>query len=392
MMRADWDMDALRQAPKVYDAGTYGTPSAGADRESQFSGEGVRALFYEGLPWKGAPTRVFAWYGAPDVAPGEKVPAMVLAHGGGGTAFDEWVRIWSRRGYAAISMDLTGTYPGGEPGERPRHEWAGPPHEGASDIGEAPEDQWVYHAVADVLLAHSLLRSFPEVDADRIGLTGISWGGFLTAICAGVDERFLFAVPVYGCGFLNDGPRWQSMWDSIGPEATAEWHALWDPASYVEDVAMPTLWVNGANDSAFPLDIHSRTYLRCGGDRNLSVRVGLHHSHVHGWTPGEIYAFADSLAKGGPGWPRVLEQGREGKRAWVRVHPASAVEHAELVFAADTSDWVECAWQTAPVAADTATGTIAAVLPDGCRAYFFNLVDAEGLISSSVLQVVDEGE
>ena len=37
--------------------------------------------------------QVFAWLGIPDVPPGERVPGMVLVHGGGGTAFPEWVEI-----------------------------------------------------------------------------------------------------------------------------------------------------------------------------------------------------------------------------------------------------------------------------------------------------------
>src|SRR5437588_585808 len=61
-------------------------------------------------------------------------------------------------------------------------------------------EQWPYHAVAAVVRAHSLVRSFPEVDADRTAVTGISWGGYLTCIVAGIDPRFKAAVPVYGCG------------------------------------------------------------------------------------------------------------------------------------------------------------------------------------------------
>jgi hypothetical protein len=36
---------------------------------------------------------------------------MVLIHGGGGTAFADWVRLWTGRGYAAIAMDLCGCVP-----------------------------------------------------------------------------------------------------------------------------------------------------------------------------------------------------------------------------------------------------------------------------------------
>src|SRR5208283_2173473 len=72
-----WDMGALAKAPRAYPADA---PSA----------KDVTSVFYEGLPWRKKPTRVFAYYGLPKVAPGTKVPGMVLVHGGGGSAFDAW--------------------------------------------------------------------------------------------------------------------------------------------------------------------------------------------------------------------------------------------------------------------------------------------------------------
>ena len=53
---------------------------------------------------------------------------------------------------------------------------------------------WCYHGVANVIRAHSLIRSFPEVDDDRTAITGISWGGFLTCIVSGLDDRFKAAI------------------------------------------------------------------------------------------------------------------------------------------------------------------------------------------------------
>ena len=71
---------------------------------ARFTEPGVRALFYEGLRWQGKATRIFAWYGTPATPdPSGRFPAMILVHGGGGTAFAEWVRLWNRRGYAASS-------------------------------------------------------------------------------------------------------------------------------------------------------------------------------------------------------------------------------------------------------------------------------------------------
>ena len=96
--------------------------------------------------------------------------------------------------------------PRGTFGNWERHADGGPPGWDAAfgQVEEPLTDQWPHQAVSAIVLAHSLLRTFPEVDAGRIGLTGISWGGYLTCLTAGVDPRFRLAVPVYGCGNLAD--------------------------------------------------------------------------------------------------------------------------------------------------------------------------------------------
>ena len=239
-----WDLEALGKAPKT-------APAEG------FDVEGLRSLTYEGLPHQGKPTRVFAFYGAPKVEGpstrlgASKVPAMVLVHGGGGTAFADWVKLWVSRGYAAIAMDLCGALPRKAKNGWERHPDGGPPGWGGFDQIDRPErDQWTYHAVADVILAHSLLRSFPEVDADRIGITGISWGGYLTCIAASVDARFKFAAPVYGCGFLGDNSTWLGTFEKMGKEKAAKWLGLWDPSQHLPRAKMAFPRGNGPNDFA----------------------------------------------------------------------------------------------------------------------------------------------
>ena len=205
-----WDVAALATAPKTYPA-------------EPIRADGMKAVFFDGPPYHGKPTRVFAWLGVPKVEEGKKAPGIVLVHGGGGTAFETWARLWLDRGYAVIAFDACGAIPLRTSDEKKwqRHDAGGPPGWGGwEQMNEAREDQWTYHAVADGLLAHSLLRSLPEVDPGRIGVTGISWGGYLTSILAGVDQRFKFAVPVYGCGFTNEHGFAGNV-EKLGPENAA---------------------------------------------------------------------------------------------------------------------------------------------------------------------------
>ena len=120
-----WDLDAALETAS--NSSGQGAPGQGRDL-----GVLRRAALAE------AATRVFAYYGLPKVAPGTKVPGMVLVHGGGGTAFDAWVRLWNSRGYAAIAMDTCGCVPIGSYGKWQRHAAGGPPGWGGFDQIDEP--------------------------------------------------------------------------------------------------------------------------------------------------------------------------------------------------------------------------------------------------------------
>jgi cephalosporin-C deacetylase-like acetyl esterase len=362
--KASWDLEALGKAPKTQ-------PS------DQFKIEGLQEFFYEGLPYQGKPTRVFAFYGAPKVE--GKVPAMVLVHGGGGTALSDWVKLWVSRGFAAIAMDLCGCVPRKGKSGWERHPDGGPPGWGGFDQVDQPEkDQWTYHAVADVILAHSLLRSFPEIDAEQIGITGISWGGYLTCITASVDARFKFAAPVYGCGFLGDDSTWLATFEKMGREKAAKWLGLWDPSQYLKQAKMPFLWVNGTNDFAYPLDSYQKSYRLPETPRTLAIRIRMAHAHGGpGEKPEEIHAFANAIFKGGVPLAKITGQG-EG---WATFESKAPIAKAELCFTKDVGKWQPRKWESAPAAIDG--NKVTAVLPEGVKAWYLNLVDDRGLVVST---------
>ena len=358
---------------------------------------GVRALQYVGEPFHGKPTHVYAYYATPGTISGDKTakgpwPAVVLVHGGGGAAFPQWVELWAQRGYVAISMDLGGMKPDraapGDPKKRVRLPDGGPdqghPSKFDTIATEDVTDDWCYHAVANVILAHSLIRSFPEVDKDRTAITGISWGGYTTCIAASIDSRFKAAVPVYGCGFLNENSVWLPEFEKLGPEKTARWVKLYDPGQYLPACRVPLFFVAGTNDFAYPLDSYMKSYNAASNtSRQIREQVKMPHSHEAGWAPQEIGAFIDSVLLEAPKLPLVSMPKEDAGKVKATVAD-SAIASANLQFTTDDNDMNKHEWQSVEAVIDvTDTISLVATLPEQAKICFFTVTTANGLMVSS---------
>lgn len=366
----------------------------------------VRSLLFENEPYDGHPTRVFTYYATPgtlagDTSGDQNLPAVVLVHGGGGTAFREWCQLWARRGYAAIAPDLAGNRPleGADVHLRENRIRLpdGGPNQGDDEkffaIGQPVTQQWEYHAIAAVLRAHSLIRSFPEVDADRTAVTGISWGGYLTCITAGIDHRFQAAVPVYGCGFLHENSYWLDHFAKLTPEHRSLWISLWEPSQYLPRVSMPILFVNGTNDFAYPLDSYMKSYDAVPADvpKQFCITVNMPHSHTDGWAPNEIGIFIDHVLLGKPGLAQLGELQSDGDVLRVTYASEQPLKSAALHYTVGTEPINKRTWETVP-------GTVATdhvetpAPPAAATAYFITVTDDRGAVTSTRTVLSKSGE
>lgn len=379
-----WDDSLFSEVPRVWYPPEYAT-------------NGMKAVFYENVPFRGGTTRVFAYLGVPKSEDGTPVPGMVLVHGGGGSAFYRWVKYWNDRGYAAISMDLNGCVSGNVKGceqeSHERHQWGGPKgFHSWNQMDEPIGDQWPYHAVAAIIRARTLLGAVPGVDSSRIGITGISWGGFLTCIVAGVDARFGFAAPVYGCGYIAEHSMWaddgytDGRFPTCDPAKVAKYDATWDPKNYLPDAKMPFLFIDGTNDRAYPLDMveKSRCLLKTECTRVIIPSM----DHCHGPVserPEELFAYADGIFCCGQGLPRCgclsLRNDRSGFYDARFDLKGDAIEFAALHYTTDACDCRKRDWKMteALVAGDR----VSAMPPKGTTILFFGLRTRRGLKTTS---------
>lgn len=371
-----WDIAELFQTPATFSAPEFEAEAV----------PGVTPLFYEGEVYTGMTTRVFAWIGIPTNGVGP-FPGMVLVHGAGGTAYQEWVQLWMDRGYAAIAMDTAGhipVHPDGADTGWVRHDDAGPLGWGGFDqIDDSLTDQWGYHAVAAVIRGHSLLRSYAQVDINRIGITGISWGGILTCNVAGLDDRFAFAVPVYGCGFLGEDSYWLGTeFRPMGETDALTWLNNWDPGRYVGRAKMPMFFVNGTNDKHFRLGSWQKTYRQPETDVTLCCKVRLAHSDIAGRVD-EVFAYADACFQGTAPLPEINGLTRNGPEIMLTYAAGSTVTNAVLNYTTDSGAWTGRFWNVVSASLNTSIREVRATLPAGTSAYYINLFDENGMISSS---------
>lgn len=365
-----WDMPRLKTPPEA----TWGAKSGL-----------VQDVYYEGEPLDGKPTRVFAYYAQPEG--NGPFPAMVLVHGGGGKAFPEWATLWAERGYAAVAMDTAGCGPDGKklpdggPGQGHDEKFA--PF-GDDELGK----MWTYHAVAAVVRGHSLLAARPEVDPQRVGITGISWGGYLTCIVTGIDDRLRVSVPVYGCGFLHENSAWFDILQAMPAEQRDRWVKYFDPSQYLPGVSCPILFMNGTNDFAYPLDSYQKSYRAVPGRVDLRIEVRMPHSHPAGWAPQEIGLYVDSELKGGKPLVRFEPMQTEGSRVWASFTAEVPLTEGQLHYTSDTGKWQERKWET--VSARLSDGKVTAELPPARPiVYYLSVTDERGAMVSTA-HVEDE--
>jgi dipeptidyl aminopeptidase/acylaminoacyl peptidase len=123
----------------------------------------------------------------------------------------------------------------------------------------APNTVWRGAAeYKDVVAAGRYLQNLPEVDAQKIGLWGGSYGGFLTAMgVARNSDLFKAGVDFHGVHdwsvFLTERPYFGNL-ALRPPDADAAVKLAWEssPDAYVETWKSPVLFIHGDDDRNVP--------------------------------------------------------------------------------------------------------------------------------------------
>ena len=353
----------------------------------------LESFFFDSVDFRGNATKVFAHIGMPAWnSTDAPLPAIVLVHGGGGRAFTTWANLWAERGYVAIAIDTEGAST-----TNARHNQGGPRRNGVFNEADVVlEDQFMYHATAGTILANSLMRSLPFVDEDKIGVHGVSWGGAITSTVIGIDDRFAFAIPSYGCGHMWDAiGNWQEAISDAG--GTDYYKNLWDPMLRLENATMPIMWLSWPNETTFNIDCQANSYNKAPGTKMVSLVPGMRHSHVFTWRRADSYDFADSIVGNngdstgvnpGEPWCIVKSSEQAGNQVTVEFESTRPLTGARLFHTNEMGSTETMEWPDSSVDSfvETFSGSgiwrVMATLPADTNGWFVN-VTAETSISET---------
>lgn len=304
---------------------------------------GMKALLVEGKGPGDTKAEFFAYYGVPaGKMPDGGWPGVVLTHGGGGTAFPNYVEMWVKKGFATITIDWFNQRPA--PGLTNV-----PPCEVTVPRIPLPGGKRKHHVsnVANVVIAHSLLRSFPEVNRERTVFVGLSWGSWYGTCVAAVDGRFKGGVEIY-CGDRNPLSGSCELVDG----------------RFLPSAKIPLWWVVGTTDrNASPYTLNDG-FNACGRLAGLTIINKLGHSHV-GFQFDSVMRSAMAFAGMAKGLPRLGEAIVFGGKIRAPVlDEGEGISFASIGYTCDTdaATWKR-RWKYAP--AKVVNGFVVADVPDG---------------------------
>jgi dipeptidyl aminopeptidase/acylaminoacyl peptidase len=178
---------------------------------------------------------------------GRKYPLILSVHGGPAGQYGvDWYhefQVYAAKGYAVLFTNPRGSTGYGQKFER----------------GIAGE--WGSKDYLDIMNGlDAALKKYPWIDQDRMGVTGGSYGGYMTNWIVGHTDRFKAAVTLRSVSnfISDDGTRDGAYGHSsdFGGDIFQKMDLYWDrsPLKYANKVKTPTLILHSDNDFRVPIE------------------------------------------------------------------------------------------------------------------------------------------
>ncbi|TXJ88671.1 S9 family peptidase [Lactobacillus delbrueckii] len=182
-----------------------------------------------------------------DFAKKQKYPAILDVHGGPktvyGTPFFHEMQVWASQGYFVFFANIYGSDGQGNDYANMRGHWGREDYEDLLKFTDA------------------VLAKIPQIDAGRLGITGGSYGGYMTNWVIGHTDRFKAAASQRSMSnwlsdaFMSDVGPWDDLYSIDANNLDEKLDYAWQqsPLKYAKNVTTPTLFIHSLEDYRCPL-------------------------------------------------------------------------------------------------------------------------------------------
>jgi len=242
------------------------------------------------------------YYRPKGASPTAKVPAVVFVHGGPGgqtmRGYSAQIQYLVNHGYAVLGINNRGSSGYGKTFFR------------ADDRKHGMEPLW------DCVEAKTWLASQGDIDPERIGIMGGSYGGYMTlAALAFRPEAFKVGIDIFGVSnwvrtLESIPPYWEAqrkaLYDEIGdPVKDKEFLVATSPLFHAHHIRKPLMVIQGANDPRV-IKAESDEIVEAVRKNKVEVEYVVFDDEGHGFSKkknaavanAKILAFLDKHLKG----------------------------------------------------------------------------------------------
>lgn len=353
----------------------------------------VRKVVFRSLLVGGETQDVYAIIARP-AGPGPH-PGLLWLHGGWWRADEEAALRYAKAGYATIAPDLPGIadpakclHSAGPWAKRfAKRPWA--------VIPDPAADQ-TFDAVVAALQAFDLLAAQPGVDAQRLGVSGISMGGYTTTMVAGLlGKRVRAAYSKFGCGFYELGSEWSAGLANLPDERRETWLKHFDAGRRAPGITAPYFIAAAARDHFFwPPAVNATLRAVPAGANQAFAHVITHRlDGIPGEAGLDLLYLAYHLKGEGRPFPSVAvesctAQADGARRVAFTVQAPLPVRTATLYVTAGGASWEASTWE--PIAAQAAgpdrfEAVIPAAKAAAAGAWYVNVSDERPATAGSLV-------
>ena len=216
-----------------------------------------------------------------------------------------------------------------------------------NDFMDDPSQSWIYHHVVALTRGIDYLATRPELNMNRLAVSGYSWAGYICALLHAIDDRPACYITWHSTGYYSDEKG-----NSGNLPSMVKSRKLWQmyaPSAYAAYGSKPIILCIALTDYFATLDGLIEFLTNVRSPKQLCVAPNRYHANTSRNEFRAIGPFTDCYQNGKAKPPSIssgLVTAKSGQLVYAFAHNATdELLHAEVLYSyGKPGDWTGRTW------------------------------------------------